>query len=456
MDAPQGEAGIQFRERRLKAAVIASLFSKISTALVALVAIPVGIRALGANDYALYAVLISSLTWLRIATGGIGPALTINIANAAAKGDREKERRVFASGMLPYLAASVFLILLCCGYAAWGPLKPVIGDIIQFNPSEARWGIGILGILIALQLVFSGIDSVQVGYQETHRAYIRQSAGNALCLIAIFAVSKWHPTVNGLILAANLPLVLAQAINVVFFLRTKPQLKFGKGSFDRGIFWVLAKDAFAYALSGGLASYLCLQFPVAYSARMVEPAQVVLIAVSLSLVTQLYGMIQMIIIPLRPALADAEAKGEYSWIRRAYNNALRYTMAYAALVACVMFGLGGWLLQRVLHVPTAPSAFFLAAWSAHFVLYCWENLHFSILYGIRHRNLAVGLWLGRTLLGCCFLWVALENNGASGLYMVMALSILLVSAIPLFTLMRKVLSAGGSEKGNVTETQPIP
>lgn len=434
--APQGTH--EFRKHRMKLAIGASLISKITTALVVLGALPFVKNALGSNDFALYGILMGCLGWVRIFTGGLGPALTINMAAAAASEDRGRESRLFVSGMLPkaFLCLGIFIVVGI--YALFGPMEVVVGSVIHFDPFTVRIAIGLLGAIIALQLWLSGFDAIQSGYQETHLGYIRQSVGNIIALAAIFAVARWSPSVVNLILAANLPFIFAQLLNAFVMLRMRPHLRFKRMHFDRADFKALSGDGLVYMMSGGLASYLTLQFPVVFVGHQLPSEQTSLIFISCSLVTQLYGMVQMIIGPLRPALSDADARGDFTWIQRAYRKALVFTVGYGFVVGIGTLALGPWFFPK-LGLDFSPTYFFCGMFGLNFVLYCWENLHFSVLYSTRFRLQAAALWFVRSILAYGAMALFLHDQQAAAVYSSLALSILVISAVPYAVLMRKAI-----------------
>ena len=86
-----------FRIRRIKYAVVTSLCSKAITIIMQVVALPIAVKALGNKQFVLYSMLISAVGWLSLVNLGIGPALTVNIAEAAVLKDRETEKRLFNS-----------------------------------------------------------------------------------------------------------------------------------------------------------------------------------------------------------------------------------------------------------------------------------------------------------------------------------------------------------------------
>jgi O-antigen/teichoic acid export membrane protein len=434
---PTGSA--EFRAQRLKLAVKTSLASKATTALVTLGALPVAKHALGDNDFALYAVLMGCMVWVRIFTGGLGPALTINMASAVVAGDQTRETRLFVSGMLPKALMCLGILLGAVAYATWGSMDVLVGTKIAFDPATVRIGVGLLGIMIALQLWLSGFDAIQAGYQETHFGNIRQTIGNIMCLAAIFAVSKWSPTVVGLILAANAPLILAQLLNAFVMMRMRPHLRLKKIHFNREDFKSLSSDGLAYALSGGLASYLTLQFPTVFVGHQLPADQTTLVFISCQLVSQLFGMIQMIIVPLRPALSDAEARGDFGWIQRAFRKALTYALGYGLVVGVIMLGIGGFILTKLGSTTYPASLFFCGMFAVNFLLYCWENLHFSVLFSTRYRYAAAGLWLFRSVAAYGIMALVLPTQGPAGVFTALAISIVVLSAVPFAFLMRRAI-----------------
>jgi len=100
----------RFRERRLKYAIGTSLGSKISTAIVQILAFPIAIRALGEAQFVLYAMLGSAIGWIGLINVGVGPPLTVRMSEAQAAGDRLRQRQLLSSAFFP-----VLLLVLATG-----------------------------------------------------------------------------------------------------------------------------------------------------------------------------------------------------------------------------------------------------------------------------------------------------------------------------------------------------
>ena len=426
----------QRRSHRLRLALLSSVGSKVLTALVALGALPFGRKALGQDEFALYAAMVASVAWMRTLTIGLSPALTVRISEASTRNDETGERKIFVSGLLPLFAICALLLTLGLGIAAFAPLHLLLGDKIHFDPMTARIGLSLMTLLLALELGFGGFEAVQAGYQEVHRNNIRQIIGNSGCFLAIIIVAKVYPTSVGLLLAAYGPLILAQTYNVWQLLKQRPYLRLAREDFDRSEFSILLRDGAAYAVSGSLASFLVYQLPVNLSARVLNPVDTGNLSFAMTLVTQLAGMVAMITVPLRPAMAEARATGDTHWIRRIFMRTQLFTILYGICVGLGMVVLGQWGFTHVFKSPVLlPSAFFVA-WGVHFVLVSWEGLAFSVLYALGNQVRAASIWLVRSLVAAAALIWSRHVGRIAGVFICLALSIAVLSVVPYAILIR--------------------
>jgi O-antigen/teichoic acid export membrane protein len=439
MATPQPDAQAH-RGKRLKLAVITSIISKLTTAIVVLVAIPVGRAALGEEAFAIYGPIISLLAFLRIANIGLGPAMTVRLAQAAAEDDEDRQSRLFASGMLPVVVIGLLAVIgALVGTSLLTPAQILGENALGLNQADLKTALLCMSVFAGLQLVMTAAEAAQIGYQETHRINLRQIVGNVFAFVSILLAAKYAPSITWLIVAVNAPMYAVQIGNMFLFLRGRPHLKISTKRFAKKEFKELASDGIAYALSGSLASYLGMQFPIALAYRSLEGDQVALNLFAFQLVTQAYGMISMVVLPLRPALVDAATRGDTAWVKRTYRKAILYALGVASVAGIGFITFGQPVIPTITNIEFTPSWLFLIAWAAHFLFFCWEHVHFSILFALGWRYQAAAVWLGRTLVAVAIIPMAFQKYGPAGAFLVMATAILVLSAGPMFLLVKKAL-----------------
>ena len=98
MSADLQEAQKAYRDRSIRLAMITSVISKLGTIVLRLVSIPIAIRLLGMDLFGVYAVITMAVGMIDMMHVGIGPALTKEITNAVATGNRRREKRIFVTG----------------------------------------------------------------------------------------------------------------------------------------------------------------------------------------------------------------------------------------------------------------------------------------------------------------------------------------------------------------------
>jgi len=417
----------EFRIQRIRYAAVTSLGSKVMTVTVQVLALPIAIRALGSERFALYAMLAALLSWVGLANIGIGPALVLGIAAAAARGERVAEARLFTSAWVPVLC---FAVVLGLGIGVVIQLMPVANT---FGANYAQYVVVIrLGLLILLgsmllQALLSVIEAAQVGYQEQYILNLWTTLGGLFTLAALVSVAKLTPTVIAMILAVNAPPLMARLLNSVRFMNGRPHLKPRREAFDWSESKSLLVSGLAFSLVG-LGSFLNHQVPVVIVGRTLNTLATATFAAVMNVFMIGFGMVSMVAIPLWPAISDSVARGEVSWVRKAYHRLLSYSMLYAVLVCVVLILAGRPIMRLWFGQGIDPSQSPMAWLGFYFVLAMWEYVHYMVLVGLKRIRVPSLIYLGRSLLTVVLVSLLIPKWGNEGAIIGLCMSVLLVTS----------------------------
>jgi O-antigen/teichoic acid export membrane protein len=437
----------QHRARRLKYAIVTSLASKGSTAVLQLVAIPVAVRTLGTEGYASYANVTALAGLIGAATITMGPALAVRIAAAAAENAHGEERRLATSAILPVTLNALALVPVALLLAWCWPLGNSANGADGMAGPSLRIALAVMAGINLLQCLLAPVEAAQLGYQEQHLLNLRGLAGNLITAAAVLAMAWLRPSVLGMVIAMFVPQAVTRLANAAWFLEHRPFLLPRWSNFSWPTCRMLLAEGVLFTLVGGAGAYLCHQFPVLILDRLHRSAQTVAsFAAGVGLVLAGIGVITMLCVPLWPALADSLSRGDTVWAVRAYRRVLLFAMTYAALIGGGLALFGGQICRVLFGHAVQPSAAFCALLGAYFVLHAWEYVHYMLLLGMKCIALPSLLYLVRALLTPLAILFLCRGRGDAAPLAALCLTVLCVTAATFPCLARRTLAACGRER----------
>ncbi len=370
------------RKRNLSLAVITSVISKIANTAVQVLAMPIALHVLGVARFGVYTSLAAAIGWLGLSSIGIGPGLTRKIAEAAAKEDYELEKRLVSSSF--FFMLSIILPIVCLSYIfVWlGDPLLIFGQKYLPYLHEIRLGLSGLLFFFFLRMLLTIGEASQMGYQEQYVINSFGAAGNFLCLFSLLFITRYFPTILGIIIAVYGITTFARLCNfLVLIFKTRPYLIPTLKLYNKSLLKGVIGTGIAYSLVQ-LSLILSYDLNIIVAGRIIGPSASARLGVLIQAVTLGMGMVAMITQPLWPALADAATRKEKKWIANAYHKAMKTIMLYAIAVGLII-GLGGKYLVLFWYGPKVVPSFWLHFFiGIDFLLEVWFHLHFIFLMGL--------------------------------------------------------------------------
>jgi O-antigen/teichoic acid export membrane protein len=172
---------------------------------------------------------------------------------------------------------------------------------------------------------------------------------------------------------------VAKIANAVLYV-TRRRYLLTRGVSIRAAAGILSTSlAFAAVSLGSLASQ---QVGFLWLAHVAGPAAAVPLGVMLRLHAAAFGVVLLVTQPLWPAVADAVARHDSAWARRAYRRASWLTVLYAAAYGVGLVTAGS-LLIRVwtgTHVQVPLPMMFL--FGLYFIAGVWQHVNAITLVGL--------------------------------------------------------------------------
>jgi O-antigen/teichoic acid export membrane protein len=369
------------RTRGIKLALLTSLAGKGVSTLVQLAALPLAIGALGQERFGVYAMLAAFLNWMSIVSVTISPGLTVQLINAHASHDRQRESSVFGSAFLfaALFAAALFAAsqLLFRGVG----IQVLFGNAYAAFDTELSRGLAVLSAFIAINIILSVAEAAQAGYQSLYIHNLFLAAGNILTIVTILLLVRARPTIANMIIAVYSGPLLARAASLLQLLLTRRYLITGLTRIDLPAMKLMARTGSAFMLTS-LASFCYQSFSVYWVGRRMGPLAATQMSIFITVLAALGSVLQMLTQPLWPAIQDAVVRHDVAWVHRNYLRVTRYLMLYVALAALVLAVAGNQITHVWLKSSIDASRASQLLLGLYFLLLAWEQFNYSFLIGL--------------------------------------------------------------------------
>lgn len=325
---------------------------------------------LGVDRFGVWMIIASLASCLTFLDLGVGNALTGQVARVLAQGRMESVREVISAGVgllgLIGLGAAALLFIVVT-LVPWASITHLSDPVLL---AEMYAAAQVFAVLFGISLVGGGVQRIYAGLQQAHWGHLASAVGSLLALLALTGASRWQLGIPALLLAtfglqALLPLALLPHLVCQGLCRRE------------GLSLAMRRHRQMMLRSGGL--FLVLQLgPVLASAvdpLLVSSTMGVAAVATFTVVQRLLQLISqplaLLNAPLWAAYADAQARGDLGFVRRALVRSLLATVLLGLLAAVVLWLARAWILPFwTKGVVVVPDVFF--AWFVFWVI--WDAL----------------------------------------------------------------------------------
>jgi len=198
------------------------------------------------------------------------------------------------------------------------------------------------------------VTRAQAGLQQAYWSQVIGAGGNIISLLALMSVIEMHASLSMLVFASTFGSILATVVNGWFLFREHPWLFPVWHSFHaRSVNKIYKLGLMFFILQCAVA--------IGYTSDNLVITQILgAAAVAVYAVPQkLFGVVSMLVTmgisPIWPAYGEALARGDVTWVRRAFWRSLRVIVFLAVPVCTFLVLYGPWILRitmgKSLHVP---------------------------------------------------------------------------------------------------------
>ena len=437
----------QSRGGRIATAVSSGAAARVLSSLFTLVSLPLAVRYLGAERFGVWATIASTVVFLNLLDLGIASSLTNYIAHSYAVGDRQNAARYTANALvLTAVVACVAGVLLAIAWPTidWAKLLNVSSAVSRAEVSST---VAAAVVLVLLGLPASLTGRILSGYQEVH-------CSNAI--IAIGTLANLAGLLVGLALQVSMPLLFVLTtgwitlanLTVLFamLLWWKPWLRPRLALLEWGATRELLTAGSGFFLIQ-IAGAVVFSSDNVVLSHFLGPAQVTPYSVTWRVVGMTAVMQGLFFPALWPAYAEAYARGDYAWVRRAFRITFRGTMALNLVFAALLLALGRTVIRWWAGPFAVPSLSLLGAMALWAIISGAMTVESCLLAAVNRTReqgvlsvVAAGLNLGLSI-------VLVQRVGPLGVIVGTILSYLIVLVVPQSLMVRSVLKAESSSVG---------
>lgn len=409
----------RFRLARL--AVVAGGVERSVTTVASLVRVPLLLWGLDVDQYGLYVATLGVVGTASILDVGLHFGVLNAVADARGREDDAAIRRIVATGFLLYFAISL---------GAWCALAPVVwalpmDRLLGTVPEQATLAkqvalIGFSGLL--LPMPFRVFSAGLQGFQLQHSASLYR-AGSSVAQLGFLAVAV--VTFRGQLLAVASAAFASELLRWGFLpfyaVRRQPELALHLRAASRLLAPRLALVGLAFFVTN-IANLLKFTLGSTIVSHELGPAAVPSFSVPMALFMAGFNMVTTLGRTFWPAYAEAAARDEWPWVRRAFALGTKAAVGVAGALAVPGWLFGGTLIDLWIPKTIPVSDALLALLGAWLVLQAAVSSAGALLSGL-HR-VRVVMWIALAE-GLSVFWGSLwlvERIGIVGIAATMALA----------------------------------
>jgi len=365
IDANDARERTHRRGKHIKFTVFTGLMARASSMLVTIISVPLTLSYLGNERFGLWMTATSVVSMLAFADFGIGNGLLSAVAEASGRDDLEAIRRYISSGFAILIAIAVCMLLLFFATA-----YPLVDWPHVFNvhtptaQAEAAPAIAALVLCVAGSVSALVVPRVELALQHGFIYNVWVTIGQLASISAIWLVSIKHGSVPLLILAlSGIPQVVS-GINGLFFFHRNRQYRPSWAFVD--------KAAIRRILNTGLM-FVLLQVGLSISfasdkliiARLLGAEAVAYYSVYERVFGVGVNLMMVMLTPIWPAYAEAWARKDTEWVRKALRRSLSLSIGFSAAFAASIVVAGPFIVTIWMrkNVPVDPIVLYgLGIW----------------------------------------------------------------------------------------------
>jgi len=331
----------------------------------------------------------------------------------------------------------------------WVPLPLIFGDDFAGSESSLRPALWTGLVLFLLLFVLNLTDRIREGMLESATNNVWGAAGNVLAAIAVGVGVFFIPQVWFLVLAVHGSMVIAKLCNTFALWRAHPEVRPSFTKFRLPVARNMFSDGVAFSACTLIAVIVEYNFCGWLIGRTEGRAATALYGIFVSMTIMQLGFVMMLSTPTWPAVAEALARGDNSWAKRAARRLYLYgsgfgLCSFGGLVLLGPLLLPLWLGKDFADTPRS----LIACYATYFVAHVWRHLNHAMMIGSGQIGRLARIQFAESALVAIAAIVGLRYGGMGTMLLSMATVIFAVTGCILPRLVGHGLRLGARDKSS--------
>jgi O-antigen/teichoic acid export membrane protein len=353
------------RYRRILLTTASSLATRVTTALVGLVTIPLALSYLGKEKYGLWAVVTSFVAWTSLFDFGIVNGLVNALSEANGKNSPEDAKSYVSTAFFLLSAISAVLGIALALCAGWVPWMRVLAVRIPIAKQTVMWTVVAALVCVLVGLPLTVVRQIYAAYQKSYIGNLFTFFGALMTLAALYVVVRTNGGLPSLVFAFSGPIVVVGFINLLYLTRREmPWLSPRLSLVSRGAMRRLSSTSTPLFLFQ-IGSLLINETQMIILAHVTSLELVSEYSIIWRLATTLSSVVALSTGAFVPAFREAHERGDRNWMRAGFRRMLALRMSIAVAIAFILIFGGNTLLRVWLH--RGDFHFPLSVWAAQAV-----------------------------------------------------------------------------------------
>ena len=416
------------RNRAIKSAVATSLASKVGTALLQLVSIPIAFRVLEPEPFGLYATVALSIGTIMIFQLGIGPALTHGISRSRAENNPDLEREYFSTAWFMILGMAAIAGLVFTTLLKTVPLTFFFGEKYHGFEEQMMPALWIALGIVVIDFILSHTERAREGHLQVHLNNLWGAAGNVFGALLVGFGIHVFPTIEFLIIAVFGSRVLAKIGNTIHLLLKNTHLLPHLKNFRKKTAILLFTDGLAFTVSYALTGIIQINFCSLIIGRMTGPSAVGTFMILSQISTFMLGFIIMFTTPIWPGVVDSFTRRDFVWVRKTIHRLWMLVLSYTAAGVIGLTLLGPTLIPIWMGPEIEITWLVLLPFSLYFLTHAWSHVNQTMLIGVGMVRSVAIFSLIETLLLLIPVYILTKPYALSGMFSGMFFTMLAMTA----------------------------
>ncbi|MDQ8208213.1 hypothetical protein QEH52_11885 [Coraliomargarita sp. SDUM461003] len=411
------------RDGRIALSVLTAFGSKFGGAALQLFALPLVVRSLGVQDFAIFALSSSILAFFMFSNLGIGGYLVVLLPSARKSSGREVSA-ILSNALVTTISVGLVFIFLLYGYCRIYGLSEVFGGVYDYAPELVVDVLCLVLFFGLLQLMISIFISAQNAYQELYYNNVYGGLGSFASAVSILIYYNVNPSGNVIayLLAFYLPSLFFQILSSIHFVirhpETCPRFDGMRPSLVRSMIF----GGGAFVIAQTVLPLVIREVPkltFASEGALVDVTTYSLLMVLLSI---LGGITLSLTQPMFGSLSDAWTSGDFLWaIRRVVQITLLF-VGMGVVLALIGKIYGEALTTAWVGAEAAISNHIMFLFGCYFSINCIFHIFTLSLFVMKLKTACVLVNLSTAVVFCLLLPFAV-SRGVDGVLVVGLLSV---------------------------------